>query len=64
MEIDNGNHLVLSGNHAVQEFASAIGSANALMGPETADFPFVDLASGQRWTLRLTASCQEITILP
>lgn len=53
MTIDNGNHLVLSGNHAVQDFAAAVGSANALVGPEAADFPFVDLASGQRWTLRI-----------
>ena len=53
MTIDNGNHLVLSGNHAVQEFAEAIGSAGALVGPATADFPFVDLASGERWTLRI-----------
>jgi squalene-associated FAD-dependent desaturase len=53
MTIDNGNHLVLSGNHAVREFAQAIGSAPALVGPERADFPFVDLASGERWTLRI-----------
>jgi squalene-associated FAD-dependent desaturase len=53
MTIDNGNHLVLSGNHAVQEFAEAVGSAGALVGPATADFPFVDLASGERWTLRI-----------
>ena len=26
---------------------------NALVGPATADFPFVDLASGERWTLRI-----------
>ena len=53
MTIDNGNHLVLSGNHAVQEFAEAVGNAGALVGPATADFPFVDLASGERWTLRI-----------
>ncbi|MBX9847464.1 MAG: hydroxysqualene dehydroxylase HpnE [Xanthobacteraceae bacterium] len=53
MTIDNGNHLVLSGNHAVQEFAAAIGNADALVGPATADFPFIDLASGERWTLRI-----------
>ena len=29
MTIDNGNHLVLSGNHAVLDFAEAIGSAAA-----------------------------------
>jgi squalene-associated FAD-dependent desaturase len=53
MTIDNGNHLVLSGNHAVREFAKAIGSDAALVGPTTADFPFCDLASGERWTLRI-----------
>ena len=53
MTIDNGNHLVLSGNHAVLDFAEAIGSAAALVGPATAEFPFVDLASGERWTLRI-----------
>jgi squalene-associated FAD-dependent desaturase len=53
MTIDNGNHLVLSGNHAVREFAKAVGSAAALVGPKTADFPFCDLASGERWTLRI-----------
>lgn len=54
MTIDNGNHLVLSGNHAVREFAKSIGSDNALVGPATADFPFADLKSGERWTLRIS----------
>ena len=40
MTIDNGNHLVLSGNHAVREFADAVGSADALIGPASADFRF------------------------
>ena len=53
MAIDNGNHLVLSGNHAVLGFAQAIGSASGLVGPATAEFPFVDLASNERWTLRI-----------
>ena len=50
MTIDNGNHLVLSGNHAVVDFAEAIGSAAGLVGPAAAEFPFVDLASDERWT--------------
>jgi squalene-associated FAD-dependent desaturase len=54
LTIDNGNHLVLSGNHAVIEFASAIGSGAGLVGPAAADFPFVDLKSGERWTLRIS----------
>jgi len=53
MAIDNGNHLVLSGNHAVLGFAQAIGSASGLVGPAMAEFPFVDLASNERWTLRI-----------
>ena len=50
--IDNGNHLVLSGNHAIANYLSTIGAANALIGPERAEFAFADLASGERWTLR------------
>ena len=53
MAIDNGNHLVLSGNHAVLGFAQAIGSASGLVGPAAAEFPFIDLASNVRWTLRI-----------
>lgn len=53
LTIDNGNHLVLSGNHAVLEFAAAIGSGAGLVGPASAEFTFVDLASGERWTLRM-----------
>ena len=53
MTIDNGNHLVLSGNHAVLDFVQAIGSAAPLTGPAAAGFPFVDLSSGERWTLRI-----------
>ena len=53
LTIDNGNHLVLSGNHAVVGFTEAIGSASGLVGPAAAAFPFVDLVSGERWTLRI-----------
>jgi squalene-associated FAD-dependent desaturase len=54
MTIDNGNHLVLSGNHAVLDFAKAVGSAAHLVGPETAEFTFVDLSSSERWRLRIS----------
>ena len=53
MTIDNGNHLVLSGNRAVVGFTETIGSASHLVGPSHAEFAFVDLASGERWTLRM-----------
>lgn len=51
--IDNGNHLVLSGNGAVIRYLERIGARGALIGPRRAVFPFADLASGQRWVLRL-----------
>jgi len=52
MTIDNGNHLLLSGNHAALDFLREVGARDRLVGPSIAEFPFVDLASGQRWTLR------------
>lgn len=51
--IDNGNHLLLTGNHAAFAYARAIGTAASLVGPEKAEFPFFDLAAGKGWTLRL-----------
>ncbi len=51
MEIDNGNHLVLSGNRATLAYAQRIGAKDKLVGPGAARFPFMDLATGQRWTL-------------
>ena len=56
MVIDNGTHLVLSGNHAVQSFAQTIGSSSGLQGPAEAEFPFIDLASNARWTLSFGGS--------
>jgi squalene-associated FAD-dependent desaturase len=50
--IDNGNHLVLSGNHAVRGYLDRIGAKDALMGPPSAEFNFVDLRDGTRWLLR------------
>lgn len=52
MVIDNGNHLVLSGNRAALAYLDTIGARDHLVGPSTASFPFIDLATGERWTLR------------
>ncbi len=50
--VDNGNHLLLSGNEAALAYLRTIGSQGMLdEAPEPA-FSFVDLASGERWTLR------------
>jgi len=51
MTIDNGNHLLLSGNHAALDYLRDIGAADRLIGPPSAEFPFVDLGSGERWKL-------------
>jgi len=53
MEIDNGNHLLLSANEAALDFLRIIGAADKLVGPAHADFPFVDLRTNERWTLRI-----------
>jgi squalene-associated FAD-dependent desaturase len=52
MTIDNGNHLVLSGNRAVQDYLARIGASDRLAGPDKAEFAFVDLRDGARWTIR------------
>jgi len=52
MTIDNGNHLLLSANHAALAYLREIGATDRLAGPDHAEFPFVDLKSGERWTLR------------
>ena len=50
--IDNGNHLVLSANHAALAHLDVVGSRHMLEGPAEAEFPFADLATGERWILR------------
>jgi hydroxysqualene dehydroxylase len=52
MTIDNGNHLLLSGNRAALDFLRAIGSEHRLIGPAVPEFPFIDRKSRARWTLR------------
>jgi len=53
LTIDNGNHLLLSGNRHAVAYARSIGTEAGLVGPNTAQFPFVDIATGQRWQLDL-----------
>ncbi|MEM9706083.1 MAG: hydroxysqualene dehydroxylase HpnE [Pseudomonadota bacterium] len=51
--IDNGNHLIMSGNKSALSFLDRIGSRDPLTGPEFAEYPFVDIASGARWKVRI-----------
>jgi hydroxysqualene dehydroxylase len=51
--IDNGNHLVLSGNNMTLNYLERIGALGTLDGPVEAAFPFLDVATNQRWTIWL-----------
>jgi squalene-associated FAD-dependent desaturase len=56
LTIDNGNHLLLSGNRHAIAYARSIGTEAGLVGPKRAQFPFVDLTTGQRWQIDLGES--------
>ena len=53
--IDNGNHLLLSGNESALSYLRTIGAEETLIGPPTARFPFFNLKSGQRWEIGLSS---------
>ncbi|HEX5508345.1 MAG TPA: hydroxysqualene dehydroxylase HpnE [Pseudolabrys sp.] len=56
MVIDNGTHLVLSGNHAALAYAKAIGGIGGLKGPDAAEFSFIDMSTNARWTVQFNDS--------
>jgi hydroxysqualene dehydroxylase len=49
--VDNGNHLLLSGNRTALAYLDRIGARDTLVEAEPS-FPFLDLSSGERWTVR------------
>lgn len=53
--IDNGNHLLLTGNRSTVRYLADIGAADELVGPASACFPFLDLRTGERWQVRPNA---------
>jgi len=56
LTIDNGNHLLLSGNAAARDYTARIDAADALVGPEQCVFEFIDMRDRERWRLRPNAS--------
>ncbi|HAX90837.1 MAG TPA: hypothetical protein DCY07_01325 [Rhodospirillaceae bacterium] len=52
--IDNGNHLVLSGNVAVQDYLELSGAKETVLQQKEPMFPFMDLETGERWNIRMT----------
>jgi squalene-associated FAD-dependent desaturase len=53
--IDNGSHLLLGGNRGLFAYLNEIGAGDALAPMEPVQFPFLDVADGNRWTLRPSA---------
>ncbi len=52
IRLDNGNHLLLSGNDSTFSYIEKIGATDRMTGPERPLFPFMDVGSGRKWTLR------------
>ena len=55
IRVDNGNHLLLSGNRSALTYLRLTDALGTLEPPGEAAFPFMDLATGERWTLRPNA---------
>jgi squalene-associated FAD-dependent desaturase len=52
LKVDNGNHLLLSGNKSAFAFIDEIGSRDRFPLARHPVFPFVDIMSGERWAVR------------
>lgn len=51
--IDNGNHLLLSGNRSALRYLDIVEASDRLAGPDTARFDFLEVDTGERWTIDL-----------
>lgn len=51
VRIDNGNHLLLSGNASTMAYLDEVGARDTLTGPGRASFAFMDVGTGERWRL-------------
>jgi hydroxysqualene dehydroxylase len=52
LRVDNGNHLLLSGNRAAFAYLDTIGARDTMVMPKQPLFRFIDLATGERWDVR------------
>jgi squalene-associated FAD-dependent desaturase len=50
--IDNGNHLLLTGNAAALAYVERIGALDSFERSAEAAIPFVDIQTGERWAVR------------
>jgi squalene-associated FAD-dependent desaturase len=51
LRIDNGNHLLLSGNRSAAAYIAEIGAKDQFRVPGQAIFPFIDLKHRERWVV-------------
>ena len=54
IRLNNGNHLLMSGNKSAFAYINQIGARDRISGPRRPIFPFVDLKTGREWTLRMS----------
>jgi len=52
--IDNGNHLVLSGNVAIQDYLFLSKATETMGGSGKPLYPFMDLETGERWVAQMS----------
>jgi squalene-associated FAD-dependent desaturase len=52
VRIDNGNHLLLSGNAAAFSYIERIGALDTFERPAEAAIPFIDIQTGEHWAVR------------
>ena len=52
--LDNGNHLLVSGNTAAMAYVAETNAAATFVTADIAAFPFLDLKSQERWSVRPT----------
>jgi hydroxysqualene dehydroxylase len=52
VRIDNGNHLLLSGNKAASAYIERIGALDTFARPAEAAIPFIDIQTGEQWAVR------------
>ena len=51
--IDNGNHLVMTGNVAIQDYLFLTEATNTMTVLDAPIFPFMDMKTGERWMVRM-----------
>jgi hydroxysqualene dehydroxylase len=52
LRIDNGNHLLLSGNRAAMSYIREVGAADRFEVPHSPVFPFLDVKTREEWAIR------------